>query len=40
MNSVAGWMGLDSEQELNRCMPNRLKTGARLYKKEEVFKSN
>lgn len=39
VNSVAGWMGLDSETELNRCMPNRLNTGARLYSKEEVFKT-
>ena len=39
MNSVVGWMGVDSEEELNRCMPNRLKTGTRLYTKEEVFES-
>ena len=40
LNSVAEWMGINGEQELNKCMPNRLKTGTRLYKKEEVFKSN
>ena len=36
-NSVAQWMGLEGEADLNYCMPNRLQTGAKLYTKSDVF---
>jgi uncharacterized protein (DUF1501 family) len=39
LNGVAQWMGLETELELNECMPNRQDTGARLYMKEELYKS-
>ena len=31
------WMGLDSDEDLDYCMPNRIQTGTRLYTKDEVF---
>mmetsp|Transcript_3881 Transcript_3881/g.6489 ORF Transcript_3881/g.6489 Transcript_3881/m.6489 type:complete len:2423 (+) Transcript_3881:72-7340(+) len=36
-NSVVGWMGVETDEELDYCLPNRIKTGAKLYTKEEVF---
>jgi hypothetical protein len=38
MNSVAQWMGVDTEAELDFCMPNRKKTGTVLFNAGEIFK--
>jgi len=37
MNSVVDWMGVDSEQQLDYCMPNRKQTGTKLFAANEVF---
>jgi hypothetical protein len=36
-NPIAQWMGVQTEEELNYCLPNRKLTGARLLQKEEVY---
>lgn len=40
LNPVLEWMGVDSETELDYCMPNRIKTGTKLYSQSEVFESS
>jgi cullin-associated NEDD8-dissociated protein 1 len=37
MNSVADWMGIEDDAGLDYCLPNRRRTGTKLFKKEEVF---
>jgi cullin-associated NEDD8-dissociated protein 1 len=37
LNPIAQWMGVQTEQELNYCLPNRITTGTKLIQKEEVF---
>ena len=39
LNSIVGWMGVEDEDGLNYCLPNRLKTGSRVIAKDEVFDS-
>ncbi|CAB9519484.1 Protein of unknown function (DUF1800) [Seminavis robusta] len=34
------WMGLDTDEDLDYCMPNRIQTGTRLYTKDEVFNAD
>lgn len=36
-NGIVEWMGVEGEEELDYCLPNRIKTGAKLYSKEEIF---
>jgi len=36
-SSVVEWMGLETTAELDYCLPNREKTGSKLYAKDEVF---
>lgn len=36
-NGVLEWMGLDDENDLDYSMPNRRKTGTKLYTREEMF---
>ena len=36
-NPIAQWMGVETEKELNYCLPNRIETGTKLFQKEEVF---
>lgn len=36
-NPIIEWMGVVSDEDLDYCMPNRHKTGTRLYSSEEVF---
>jgi uncharacterized protein (DUF1501 family) len=40
LNGIMQWMGLDSDDELYYCMPNRIKTGTKLFSMEEMFQSN
>jgi uncharacterized protein (DUF1501 family) len=40
MNSVVQWMGAESDADLDYCMPNRKKTGAKLFKASEVFRAS
>lgn len=37
LNSVAMHMGIETENELSFCMPNRVNAGARLFTEAEVF---
>ena len=37
LNPIAEWMGVETQAELNYCLPNRIQTGTKLFKKEEVF---
>lgn len=37
LNSAVGWMGVETDAELDYCLPNRIQTGTKLYTKEEVF---
>jgi uncharacterized protein (DUF1501 family) len=37
LNPIAQWMGVQTEAELNYCLPNRIQTGTKLFNKEEVF---
>jgi uncharacterized protein (DUF1501 family) len=37
LNPIAEWMGLETDAELNYCLPNRIRTGTKLFKKEDVF---
>jgi hypothetical protein len=39
LNAVVEWIGLDSENDLNYAMPNRVRAGARLYRADEIFES-
>jgi uncharacterized protein (DUF1501 family) len=39
-NGIMQWMGLDSDDELNYCMPNRIETGTKLFCMEEMFQSD
>lgn len=36
-NSVVEWMGIDGDESLDYCLPNRANTGAKLYTRGEVF---
>ena len=36
-NPIAQWMGVQTEEELNHCLPNCKLTEARLLQKEEVY---
>ena len=37
LNSVVQMMGIETEEELDYCLPNRHQTGTKLFTKEEVF---
>jgi uncharacterized protein (DUF1501 family) len=37
LNSIVEWMGVEDEEGLNYCLPNRLKTGTTLLEKSDVF---
>lgn len=37
LNSVAEWMGVEEELELDYCLPNRMGTGTQLFTKDDVF---
>jgi hypothetical protein len=37
LNPIAQWIRLETENELNYCLPNRIETGTKLFQKEEVF---
>jgi uncharacterized protein (DUF1501 family) len=37
LNSIVGWMGVEDEDGLNYCLPNRLNTGSTPILKDEVF---
>jgi len=39
LTSVCEWMGVDTEAELDQCLPNRRKTGTKLFTASEVFES-
>jgi uncharacterized protein (DUF1501 family) len=39
INPMVQWMGVDKEEDLNYCMPNRHGSGAKLYQLSEVFES-
>lgn len=39
LQSVAEWMGVETTQELDYCLPNRIQTGTTLYSQEEVFQT-
>lgn len=39
LNPVVGWLGLDTEDDLNYAMPNRIRAGARLYGADEIFEN-
>jgi hypothetical protein len=34
---VAEWLGVDTDDELDYCMPNRHKSGSRLFSKKDIF---
>jgi uncharacterized protein (DUF1501 family) len=36
-NGVAEWMGVDTEEGLDYCLPNRHQTGTHLFSKSELF---
>lgn len=36
-NGVAEWLGVETSEELDYCMPNRLNTGTTLFSKSELF---
>jgi uncharacterized protein (DUF1501 family) len=38
-SSVVQWMGLETEEELDYCLPNRVKAGSTLYKKSDVYEN-
>jgi uncharacterized protein (DUF1501 family) len=38
MNSIVQWMGAESDADLDYVMPNRKRTGAKLFKASEVFR--
>lgn len=40
MTSAVQWMGLEAEDDLDYCMPNRLQTKTRLFNVDEVFEGN
>jgi len=40
LNPILQWMGVEGEDDLDYCMPNRLGTGAQLFTSEDVFKSS
>ena len=40
LNPVLEWMGVESDAELDYCMPNRITAGAKLYSQSEVFQSS
>jgi uncharacterized protein (DUF1501 family) len=37
LNGLVEWMGVDSPEDLDYCMPNRHNTGTRLFSKNELF---
>lgn len=37
LNPLAEWMGIETEAELNQCMPNRDQTGTKMFTSGEVF---
>ena len=39
LNPIAEWMGVETEDELNYCLPNHIQTGTKLFNKEEVFEA-
>lgn len=36
-NSAVAWMGVETETELDYCLPNRIQAETKLFTKEEVF---
>lgn len=40
LNSVVEWMGAETTEELDYCLPNRDQTGTKLFSKDEVFESS
>lgn len=40
LNPVLEWMGVESDAELDYCMPNRITAGTKLYSQSEVFQSS
>ena len=38
-HSVVEWMGAETEEEKDDCLPNREQTGTKMYSKSEVFDS-
>lgn len=36
-NGVLEWFGLETDDELNEAMPNRRRTGTKLFTEEELF---
>ena len=40
LNPVLEWMGIDSEEDLDYCMPNRATAGTKLYSESDVFSRN
>jgi uncharacterized protein (DUF1501 family) len=39
LNGVVEWMGVDTEEGLDYCMPNRHNTGTRLFSRNELFRA-
>ena len=37
LNPIFKWMGVNSDEDLTHCLPNRLNTGAKLLPIEDVF---
>eukprot|EP00538_Stauroneis_constricta_P006114 CAMPEP_0119557550 /NCGR_PEP_ID=MMETSP1352-20130426/9190_1 /TAXON_ID=265584 /ORGANISM="Stauroneis constricta, Strain CCMP1120" /LENGTH=2298 /DNA_ID=CAMNT_0007604673 /DNA_START=349 /DNA_END=7245 /DNA_ORIENTATION=+ len=37
LNGIVQWMGVDTEEDLMYCMPNRFRAGAELFTKDDIF---
>ena len=37
-NGVTEWMGMETEEERNLCLPNRMQTGTKLYSRADLYK--
>jgi uncharacterized protein (DUF1501 family) len=37
LNPIWQWLGVETAQELNYCMPNRIRTGTKMFQQSEVF---
>jgi uncharacterized protein (DUF1501 family) len=37
LNPIVQWMGVETEEELDSCLPNRVQTGTKLFTADEVF---
>jgi uncharacterized protein (DUF1501 family) len=37
LNPIWQWLGIDTAQDLDYCMPNRIRTGTKMFQQSEVF---